>query len=211
MPISSRPSSNGSSRGSPITARARRRATPSPAASASARPTVTLQVLADMAQGKTVHFYAPTLELGAEVVAKAQALGLDAVLIRGREANKDDPDRWPALCQKDDVAATLGRSAATSGKPCAERIDEFGNVTTASTSHGCPYVAPVRRPRGQAGRAGARISDPAQDADRRSPRWPWIDERFHTTLIRTADLPLEPRHRAAPVDARHRRRHGRRL
>ena len=25
-----------------------------------------------MAQGKTVHYYAPTLELGAEVVAKAE-------------------------------------------------------------------------------------------------------------------------------------------
>ena len=62
-----------------------------------------------MAQGRTVHYYAPTLELGAEVVAKARALGLDAVLIRGREENKKDPVRWPALCQKDDVAATLGR------------------------------------------------------------------------------------------------------
>ena len=35
-------------------------------------------------------------------------MGLDAVLIRGREENKKDPVRWPALCLKDDVAATLG-------------------------------------------------------------------------------------------------------
>jgi hypothetical protein len=30
------------------------------------------------------------------------------VLIRGREGKKDS-ERWPALCQKDDVASTLGR------------------------------------------------------------------------------------------------------
>src|SRR4051794_10882902 len=70
------------------------------------KTTVTLQVLAEMAQGRTVHYYAPTLELGEEVGAKARSVNLDAVLIRGREANRKDPVRWPALCQKDDVAAT---------------------------------------------------------------------------------------------------------
>ena len=32
------------------------------------KTTVTLQALAEMAHGKTVHFYAPTLKLAAEVV-----------------------------------------------------------------------------------------------------------------------------------------------
>ena len=58
------PSSSGSSRGSPTAARARRHATPSPAPWAWARRTVTLEVLAQMAQGETVHYYTPTLELG---------------------------------------------------------------------------------------------------------------------------------------------------
>ena len=56
------------------------------------KSTVTLEVLAQMAQGVTAHYYTPTLELGAELVAKAKAIGLDAVLIRGREDNKKDPD-----------------------------------------------------------------------------------------------------------------------
>ena len=73
------------------------------------KSTVTLEVLAQMAQGVTVHYYAPTLELGDEIVTKAKALGLDAVMIRGREANKKNPELWPALCTKEDVAATLGR------------------------------------------------------------------------------------------------------
>ena len=71
------------------------------------KTTVTLEVLAQMAQGVTVHYYSPTLELAEEIVAKAKALGLDAVLVRGREESKKDPVRWPALCQKSDVAAKL--------------------------------------------------------------------------------------------------------
>ena len=34
---------------------------------------MTLEVLAQMAQGVTTHYYAPTLELGAEMVTKAKA------------------------------------------------------------------------------------------------------------------------------------------
>ena len=104
------------------------------------KTTVTLEVLAQMAQGMTVHYYAPTLELGEEIVAKAKAIGLDAVLIRGREKNKKDPVRWPALCQKDDVAATLARVGRESGRPCAARRTTSATSPPASIFHGCPYV-----------------------------------------------------------------------
>ena len=65
----------------------------------SGKTVVTLEMLAAMAQGRTTFYFAPTLELAAEVVAKALALGLPAVLVRGREANEKDPTRFPATCR----------------------------------------------------------------------------------------------------------------
>ena len=109
------------------------------------KTTVTLQALADMAQGKTVHYYAPTLELGEEVVAKARTIGLDAVLIRGRETNRKNPERWPALCLKDDVATTLGRVGRNVWEILCRKEDDFGNVTTCPYFHGCCLRPPVRR------------------------------------------------------------------
>ena len=86
-------------------ARVTLRVRPSPPPLAWARRTSPCRRLPTWPKDKTVHFYAPTLKLGAEVVANAQAIGLDAVLLRGREENQGDPDLWPALCQKVDVAA----------------------------------------------------------------------------------------------------------
>ena len=132
------------------------------------KSTVTLEVLAQMAQGVTVHYYAPTLELGDEIVTKAKALGLDAVMIRGREENKKDPVRWPALCLKEDVAATLGRVGRNVWESLCRKEDDFGNVTKCEYFDGCPYVRQFDAPRGQADRPGARVPDPAQGADRQA-------------------------------------------
>jgi hypothetical protein len=109
------------------------------------KSTVTLEVLARMARGNTVHYYAPTLELGEEIVAKARSLGLDAVLVRGREANKKDPVRWPALCVKDDVAATLGRLGWPVWESLCRTEDALGNEVTCPHFHGCPYVGQFDR------------------------------------------------------------------
>ena len=154
------------------------------------KTTVTLQVMADMTQGRTVHYYAPTLELGEEVVAKARAAGLAAVLIRGREANRKNPERWPALCLKEDVAATLGRVGRNVWEALCRKEDSFGNVITCPYFHGCCYV---RQFDGLEGKLvvlaheyltlpKTLIAEPALVV---------ADERFFPTLIRTASLPLE--------------------
>lgn len=154
------------------------------------KSTVTLQVLADMAQDKTVHYYAPTLELAAEVVGKAKSIGLPAVMIRGREANRKDPDRWPALCRKDDVAATLGRVGRNVWESLCRKVDEFSNVTQCEFFDGCPYV---RQFDGLEGKlvvlAHEWLTLPKLLIAK--PSLAVLDERFHTSLLRTASLPLE--------------------
>ena len=154
------------------------------------KTTVTLEVLANTAQGKTVHYYTPTRDLGAEVVSKANAIGLDAVLIRGREANKKDPVRWPALCQKDDVAGTLARTGRNVWESLCRKEDELGNVTTCEFFHSCPYVQQFDALEGKLvvlvheylTLPKALIAKPALAV---------VDERFHATMVRTPSLPLE--------------------
>ena len=99
------------------------------------KTTVTLTILAALAQGKTVHFYAPTLELAAKVVENARALGAPAVLVRGRGESKKDPERWPALCAKNEVAEILGRPwARACGAACAGCGTSTATSKSASTS-----------------------------------------------------------------------------
>ena len=149
---------------------------------------VTLRALADLAKDKTVHFYAPTLKLGAEVVANAQAIGLDAVLI-GAVENQGDPDRWPALCQKVDVAAILARTGRNVWSSLCRKMDESGNDTRCEFFDGCPYVAQFK------GLEGKLIVLAHEWLSLPKSLLPnsvavIIDERFHTSLTRTADLPF---------------------
>ena len=154
------------------------------------KSTVTLEVLAQMAQGTTVHYYAPTLELGAEIVAKAKALDLNAELVRGREANKKDPDRWPALCLKEDVAAILGRSGRNVWESLCYHKDDAGNVSKCEFFHGCPYVSQFD---GLDGKlvvlAHEYLTLPKTLIAK--PVLAVVDERFHGTLLRSASLSLE--------------------
>jgi hypothetical protein len=142
-----------------------------------------------MAQGKTVHYYAPTLELGAEVVTEATALGLSAVLIRGREANKKDPVRWPALCQKDDVTAAVARAGRNVWESLCRKEDDLGNVTTCEFFHNCSYV-------GQFNELDGKLVVLAHEyltlpkALIAKPALAVVDERFHATLVRTPSLPF---------------------
>ena len=181
------------------------------------KTTVTLEVLAQMAQGKTVHYYAPTLELGEEVVAKARALGLDAVLVRGREANKKNPDRWPALCLKEDVAATLGRVGRNVWESLCRKEDDFGNVTKCEYFDGCPYVRQFDDLEGKlVVLAHEYLTLPKTLIAK--PALVVVDERFHTTLSRPVSLPLErvtasglprsARWRPIVAELDRRRRHG---
>jgi hypothetical protein len=154
------------------------------------KTTVTLEVLAQLAQGTTVHFYAPTLELAAEVAAKAKVAGLDTVMIRGREANRKDPDRWPALCLKEDVAATLGRVGRNVWESLCRHEDDFGNVTKCEFFDGCPYVQQFGQLEGKLiVLAHEYLSLPKRLIAK--PALAVVDERFHTTLLRPVSLPLE--------------------
>jgi hypothetical protein len=154
------------------------------------KSTVTLEVLAQMAQGVTVHYYSPTLELGEEIVAKARARGLDAVLIRGREANKKDPVRWPAQCLKDDVAATLGRLGRNVWESLCRKEDDFGNVTKCEFFDGCPYVGQFKDLEGKLiVLAHEYLTLPK--ALIAKPNLVVVDERSHATLLRPVSLPLE--------------------
>ena len=154
------------------------------------KTTITLEALAQMAQARTVHYYAPTLELGEEVVTKARRLGLDARLIRGREANKKDPVRWPSLCEKEDVAATLGRMGRNVWESLCRKEDEAGNVAKCPYFHGCAYVSQFDHLEGRlVVMAHEYLTLPKSlMAD---PHLVVVDERFHGTLIRAQSLPLE--------------------
>ena len=117
-------------------------------------------------------------------MAKAKALGLDAVLIRGREENKKDPVRWPALCPKDDVAANLARIGRKIWESLCRKEDEFGNVTTCEYFHGCPYVRQFDELEGKlVVLAHEYLTLPK--ALIANPSLVVVDERFHATLIRT--------------------------
>ena len=168
------------------------------------KSTVTLEVLAQMAQGVTVHYYSPTLELGTEIVAKAKTMGLDAVMIRGREANKKNPELWPALCAKEDVAATLGRVGRNVWESLCRKQDDFGNVTTCEYFHGCPYVRQFDALEGKlVVLAHEYLTLPK--ALIAKPSLVVVDERFHTTLLRPVSLPLErvTTQRVPPIDGGH--------
>ncbi len=154
------------------------------------KSTVTLEVLAQMAMGMTVHYYAPTLELGTEIVAKAKALGLDAVLIRGREANRKDPDRWPALCRKEDVAATLGQVGRNVWESLCRHEDDFGNVTKCEFFAECSYVRQFDQLEGKLiVLAHEYLALPKKLLA--EPALAIVDERFHATLLRPVSLLLE--------------------
>ena len=151
------------------------------------KTTVTLQALAELAHGKTVHFYAPTLKLAADVVETARNKGIDAVLIRGREKNKGDPVRWPALCRKDDVATTLGRCGRNVWESLCRKEDSLGNITTCEYFHGCAYVGQFDNLEGKlVVLAHEYITLPK--ALIAKPVMIVVDERFHPTLIRMASL-----------------------
>ena len=154
------------------------------------KSTVTLEVLAQIAQGMTVHYYAPTLELAEEIVAKARALALDAVLVRGREENKKDPVRWPALCRKDDVAADLGRVGRNIWESLCYKKDAFGNVSKCEFFDACPYVRQFDNLDGKlVVLAHEYLTLPKTLFA--NPTLAVVDERFYATLIRERSMPLE--------------------
>ena len=111
------------------------------------KSTVTLEVLAQMAQGMTVHYCSPTLELGEEIVAKAKALGLAAVLIRGREANKKDPSAGRASARRTMLPPSWAEPGATSGSRCAVRKMTSATSPPASSSAGARTSASSRTSR----------------------------------------------------------------
>ena len=154
------------------------------------KSTVTLEVLAQMAQGVTVHYYAPTLELAEEIVAKAKTLALDAVLVRGREENKKDPVRWPALCRKDDVAADLGRVGRNIWESLCYKKDAHGNVSKCEFFDACPYVRQFDNLDGKlVVLAHEYLTLPKTLFA--NPTLAVVDERFYATLIRERSMPLE--------------------
>ena len=170
------------------------------------KSTVTLEVLAGMAQGVTVHYYSPTLELGEEIVTKARVIGLDAVLIRGREENRKDPDRYPALCRKPDVTSALARAGRNVWESACRSEDDAGNVRTCEFFHGCDYVNQFN---GLEGRlivlAHEHLTLPKTLIAK--PALVVVDERFHTTLISspTPSLQLDrvAARRVPPKDGGH--------
>ena len=113
------------------------------------------------------------------------------MLVRGREENKKDPVRWPALCQKYDVAAKLASVGRQIWESLCYKKDEFGNVTTCEFFYTtCPYVLQLRDLEGKlVVLAHEYLTLPkAQIA---KPALTVVDERFHATLIRTPSMPLE--------------------
>ena len=156
------------------------------------KTTVTLEVLAQLAQGKTMNFYAPTLELAAEVVSKATAIGLDAVMIRGREANKKDPARWPCQCQKADVAAVLGRVGRSVWRSLCRCKDKLtGNVSKCEFYYTCPYIRQFNQLEGKLiVLVHEYLALPMPDGLMPKPALVIVDEKFHDALARERSLPL---------------------
>ena len=120
------------------------------------KSTVTLEVLAQMAQGKTVHYYAPTLELGAEVVTKAKATRAGRRPGPRPRGEQEGPRALARAVPEGRCCRQAGpRRAAMSGSRCAARRTSSATSPPASSSTALPVRPPVRRPRGQAGRPGA--------------------------------------------------------
>jgi hypothetical protein len=111
-------------------------------------------------------------------------------MIRGREANRKDPERWPALCLKEDVAATLGRVGRNVWESLCRHEDDLGNATKCEFVDGCPYVRQFDRLEGKLiVLAHEHLMLPKQLLAK--PSLAVIDERFHATLPRPVSLPLE--------------------
>ena len=98
-------------------------------------------------------------------------------------------------------SAGLGRNVWES---LCRKEDDFGNVTTCEYFHGCPYVSQFD---GLEGKlivlAHEYLTLPKTLIAK--PALVVVDERFHTTLIRTASLPLErvTAQRVPPKDGGH--------
>jgi hypothetical protein len=153
------------------------------------KTTVTLKVLADMAQGRTIHYYSPRLDLGDEVVAIARSEGLDAVLIRGREGSDKQPERFPPLCLRLDVVKALARAGQPVWQSACRNVDEDGTVNQCGDFGRCGY------PRQFDGLEGKLIVLAHEWLTLPKTLLPKadlviIDERFHTTVVAHTDLPL---------------------
>lgn len=152
------------------------------------KTSITLQALADLAAGRTMHFYVPTLQLGGEVVRNARRIGLDAILIRGRgqAIEKGRPDR---LCAKDDVAAAVARAGWDVWNTLCCRRQDDGIEERCEFFGVCPYV---RQFAATEGKVVVLAHDYLSLPKRRlaKPDLIVIDERFHPSLLRTASLPL---------------------
>ena len=154
------------------------------------KTTVTLEVLAQLAQGTTVHFYAPTLELAAEVVAKARATGLDAVHGPGPRGQQEGPGSLAGAVPERRRGRQPGPHGRKSGSPCAGKKDDFGNVSKCEYFDGCPYVRQFDDLEGKLiVLAHEYLTLPKTLIAK--PALAVVDERFHNTLIRARSMPLE--------------------
>ena len=105
------------------------------------KTSISLKLIADLLQGRTVWLFEPTLEMAAKALADAKQLGINAVMIRGREANREDPARWPPQCWKADVAAIVARAGYSVWRTLCERYDKKTGRTCYCEHFGmCPYT-----------------------------------------------------------------------
>ena len=88
------------------------------------KTSISLKLIAELLQGRTVWLFEPTLEMAAKALADAKQLGINAVMIRGREANRGDPVRWPPQCWKTDVAAIVARAGYSVWRTLCKQYDK---------------------------------------------------------------------------------------
>ena len=85
------------------------------AAAGIGKTTVTLQTLAELAGGKTVHFYVPNHDLAEELRQKAEAMGIRSAVIYGRgrpdvEGPRNADGSFDNMCMKSEIADLVARA-----------------------------------------------------------------------------------------------------
>ncbi len=153
------------------------------------KTSVTLETLAELASGRTVHFYAPTHDLAEEVAERAGALGLPVRVMRGRNRKIGDGEH---MCAKHELASDVARAGLPVWPTLCEDKTLIGTGVPHQCEHfaRCPYVQQFRGldgllivmthewldlPRGKIPKAALSV----------------IDERFYSTLLRTSEVALD--------------------
>lgn len=158
-----------------------------------------LRILAEIATGRTVWYFVPTHDLAAEVAEQARALGIPAVVLKGRSRADGSGEEGAKMCRKHDVAEAV----AAAGLEVWRSLCEDKNLIGSGLEHQCEHFRHcryVRQFNGIEGKLVILSHDYLTLPKKRlgEPAMMIIDERFYGAVIRGGSFPANRIDRELP-------------